>query len=411
MDSVQYMISQIRYICMTFKNRSGGSISERHCQEHIANELRPDADTIISQSFTVHPDAGWAWITITAALGIGSILVPLFGVQNKPLAVIGFSASVLAIMITVFQFLMGYCLIDPLFPAKEARNVYVGVEPLNDTKQRIVFAGHADAAYEMTYSHTGGAKKVLRVAYTALGGLAVTSLLNATILVYLFLHGEVALFGVWHWLRLASLLFLPAFIRTLFFFNRRCIVDGANDNLSGCVVAMAVFKQFAIPQMRLEHTEVGCLITSSEECGLRGARAFGKWFAQENDGVETLFVVLDTLHDIKQLQVYTHGLNGFQKNSDKVAELLYSSARARDIAISEAGSYLGATDAEALSREGLLACALCAVDHTPQPYYHTREDNPDNISGECLRACLDICLEAAREYDKGAVVPGMQKAV
>lgn len=411
MNNVQSIKNQIRYMCMAFKNRSGGSVAECQCQEYIETELKADADTVVTQDFTVHPDAGWAWIIIVAVSGMASIILPLFNVQSTWLAILSFSLSLLAVLVTVFQFLMGYCMIDRLFPGKRAKNVFATVKPRGEVKQRIVFTGHADAAYEMTYSHRGGAKKVLRVAVTAIAGLVITFLLNTAVLLRHIIAGGLPIFGVWHWLRIAALLFLPAFIRALFFFNIRCIVDGANDNLSGCVVAMAALRQLSAPQMRLEHTEVGCLITSSEECGLRGARAFGQQYVQESDGIETLFVVLDTLHDVDQLRVYSRGMNGFQENSGRVANLLYNSAQTLGFSLPEAESYLGATDAEALSREGLHACALCGVDHNPQPYYHTRADNADNINEECLSVCLDICLEAARAYDKETILPGLQTAV
>ena len=400
MDSLEYIKYQIHYMCLAFKNRIGGSESEHRCQEHIADELRGDADSVVTQEFTVHPDAGWAWIVIVAGCGIASILLPLINVRSTALAAVALILSMVALAITIFQFLMGYRMIDRLFPARKAKNVYATVKPYGEVRQRIVFTGHADAAYEMTYSHQGGAKKVLYVAVTAMLVLVLTALLNAAIYIERLVSGDLTTFGsVWFWLRFAALLLLPAFVRALFFFNTNCVVDGANDNLSGCAVAMAALKELSQPQMRLEHTEVGCLITSSEECGLRGASAFGKQFARKPDGVETLFVVLDTLHDVDQLRVYSRGMNGFQQNCGKVAGLLYDAGERLGFSLPEAESYLGATDAEALSRAGLRACALCGVDHTPQPYYHTRADTADNINDDCLTACLAVCLEAAREYD------------
>lgn len=394
------MVNQIRYMCTAFKDRTGGSTSEHRCMEHMENELRGHVDRMDTQPIAVHPAAGWAWAVIVASLGIAGIVLPLFNTRNTFLVAAGFVVSALAIAVTFFQFILGYPLLDRLFPKKAAKNVFATVKPQGETRKRIVFTGHADAAYEMTYSHRGGAKKVFRVALSALFGLAIVFLLNTVLFIRHLWVGAAQLGSVWYWLRLISLPFLPALMEGLFFFNVNRVVDGANDNLSGCVVAMATVQELASAQSRLEHTEVCCLITSSEECGLRGASAFGKAFAQEADDIDTVFVVLDTLHDVEQLQVYTRGMNGFQQNSQEVASVIQQSAQAIGLTLTEADSFIGATDAEALSRAGLKACALCGVDHTPQPYYHTRADNVDSIDESCLRVCLEICLGIARQCDE-----------
>lgn len=406
MNTAQYVKKQIQYMCSTYKDRSGGSASENACQDYMAGELGGYADTVQTQAFTVHPDAGWGWLIIVAVSGIVSIVMPLLNIGSVALSVAAFVASLVAAAITLFQFLMGYHVIDRFFPGKAAKNVFASVAPKQEVRQRIVYAGHADAAYEMTYSHRGGAKKVLRVAGSALVALGISFLLNAVLLIRHIAYG-----ATWRWVRLAMLLLLPAFIRMLFFFNTRRIVDGANDNLSGCAVAMATLQALARPQSRLEHTEVCCLITSSEECGLRGAHAFAEKYAAEADGVDTVFVVLDTLHDIGQLQVYTQGMNGFQRNSGEVAALAQDAGRCLGLDLPEAAPYLGATDAEALSRAGLKACAICGVDHTPQPYYHTRADNADNIDEACLGVCLDLCLEIAQLYDGQEAAVALAQAV
>ena len=205
--------------------------------------------------------------------------------------------------------------------------------------------------------------------------------------------------GIWIALGIISAVLIPPFASGIFFINWKKIVDGANDNLSGSLVAMSVLREMALSDERLQNTEVCCLITGSEEEGLRGSKAFAKKHKHDFDDVETIFIALDTLREIKQLQVYTRGINGTQKNSEYVAKLLQAAGGNCGIDLHEAGVFPGATDAEAFSREGLLACGLCGVDHTPQTYYHTRRDTYDNIDEDCISLSLDICLEAARLYD------------
>lgn len=390
--------NQIRYMCTSFKNRSGGSAAEWQCQTYMQEEMRRYADTVTEQEITVHPDAGWAWVVITAVCCLLSIIVPLLDMQSTALAAIALLCSAFAVAVTVFHFLMGFHMLDRFFPKRRAKNVMASTKPKGKVERRIVFTGHADAAYEFTYSHRGGAKKVTRVATLAFIGLAILFVLNLAFFAKHLVTGGIIVGSLWYWARVATLLLTPTFVQALFFFNTRCIVDGANDNLSGCAVAMAALKELSRRENRLSSTEVCCLITSSEECGLRGAHEFARQY--EDGGLDTVFIVLDTLHDTEQLMVYTKGMNGFQKNSLEVAAMVQESALKMGLPMPEAGPYPGATDAEALSYAGLKACAICGVDHTPQPYYHTRADNIDSIDERCLGVSLELCLEIATLFDE-----------
>lgn len=411
MKTSKYIADQIRHMCTAFKNRSGGSRVEWQCQDYIKDELGGYADYVTEQEFTVHPDAGWAWVVVAAGSGLLSIVLPLLDMQSTLLAGLAFALSVLSVAVTLFQFLMGLHMLDRFFPKRKAKNIMAATKPVGQIERRIVFTGHADAAYEMTYSHRGGSGVVQGIAAVAVAGLVFMFLLNAVLLVKHIVAGGVIAGSVWYWLRIASLLLIPAFVRALFFFNTKCVVDGANDNLSGCAVAMATLKELSRPDARLSSTEICCLVTSSEECGLRGAHTFAKENDLWNDGIETVYIVLDTLHDTEQLKVYTKGMNGFQNNSLEVAELIHESAANLGLALPVAGPYPGATDAEAFSRAGLKACALCGVDHTPQPYYHTRGDTIDSIDERCLDICLELCKEVAHQFDgNGASVPALRHA-
>lgn len=404
MRAAQYIKRQILTMCARFKGRSGGSLMEQQCQEYIREEMEGYADTVNTQEFVVHPDAGWGWLVVTGVSALLSLTLPLFNMQSIILSALAWLLSMLAVAVTVFQFLMGYHMIDRFFPKRKGFNVIATVKPNGQIRRRLVFAGHADAAYEMTFSHRGGAPMVLRVTVTSMICLALMFILNTALFLRCVISGSIEMGSGWYCLRIGGLLLIPLFVRALFFFNRRCIVDGANDNLSGCAVAMAALRELSFRDARLENTEVCCLVTSSEECGLRGAHAFGKLYKQEVNDVDTVFVVLDTLHDTENLMVYTQGMNGFQKNSLQVARLIQSAAEDIGLNLPVAGQYLGATDAEALSRAGLEACAICGVDHTPQPYYHTRADNADNINEECLDVCVKLCLEIAYQFDRQAEV-------
>lgn len=58
--------------------------------------------------------------------------------------------------------------------------------------------------------------------------------------------------------------------------------------------------------------------TGSEEAGLRRALAYAKRHKTELQQVETVFIAMDTMREIEQLQIYTSGCTGTQKNSNAV---------------------------------------------------------------------------------------------
>ena len=76
---------------------------------------------------------------------------------------------------------------------------------------------------------------------------------------------------------------MHAFLLQYYFFR---IADGANDNLSACFVVMSVLKEMKEKNIRYENTEVCCLITGSEEAGLRGALAYAQRHRKELSNTE-----------------------------------------------------------------------------------------------------------------------------
>jgi len=62
--------------------------------------------------------------------------------------------------------------------------------------------------------------------------------------------------------------------------------------------------------------------------------------------------------------------------------------------------YLGSSDAAAFSQAGLKASALAAMDPSPARYYHTRLDDKENLSEECIEKAIEVLLEAVKIFDE-----------
>ena len=272
-------------------------------------------------------------------------------------------------------------------------------KPTGHVKRRIIFCGHTDAANEWTYSLHGGMKALAPVMSGSIGGLIGICIFNIIWLIY-DLAGGLYASRFWLVIGIIQLVLIPFFIAILFFINWKVVVDGANDNLTADYISIAVLKEMAENDKRYENTEVCCLLTGSEEAGLRGAVAYAKCHEDELKAVETVVISMDTMREIEQLQIYTQGCTGTQKNSNAVGELLYEAGVNCGIEMKETDIYPGAVDAEGFSRYGIDAAGFCGVNHDPKTYYHTRLDTADNMSEECINLSLDICLEAAELYNQ-----------
>ncbi len=400
--TMEYMLEGIRTVCKNFKRRAPGTQSERDAQAFFHEELKQFSDDVIMEDFDLHPHAFMGFIPIAAVFGIISIALFWMTPSWKPAIFIAFFLILAALLMFIFEFMLYLPFVDFLFPKRVSRNVYAVKKPSGELKRRIIFGGHVDAANEWTYSYHGGLPALSAVIGGSVIGLFILFISDSILAVKLLLSSQdFAISGAWRIIGIVQICLIPFMIAIMFFINYKIIVDGANDNLSASYIAIGVLKEMTDNGFRFENTEVGCMISGSEESGLRGARAFAKRHKDDLlSDVETIFISMDTMREIEQLQVYTRGCTGTVKNSDAVGDLLAEAGKNCGIDMPRAALYPGAVDAEAFSREGLLAAGFCGVNHDPKRYYHTREDTPDNMNPECIELSLRICMEATELYDK-----------
>ena len=314
--------------------------------------------------------------------------------------VLGTVLTLLAVLMFLFEFLFYGEFVDFLFPKRVSRNVFATRKPSGEVKRRIIFGGHTDASPEWTFSLHGGLPALAAVIGGSIIGMFIIFGSNIAIFVKSLMSDSVVLEGFWKVLGIVNICTIPFIIAIMFFINWRVIVDGANDNLSANYISMAVMKEMAENDFRFENTEVCCLLSGSEEAGLRGAKAFAKKHRQEMLDVETVFISLDTMREIKEFRINTIGCTGTVHSDEAVGDLLHEAGMNCGVDIPRSELYPGAVDADGFTKYGLRACGFTGVSHDPKTYYHTREDSWDNLSPECLELSLDICREAARLYDE-----------
>ena len=389
-----YATREIRKICKEIGPRASGTESERKAQEHFREEMKTCADDVQLEEFEMHKYAFMGWVVID---GISMLLALLFSFLKMP--VVSLALAVVALVCLFAEFLMYWEFLDPFFPKATSTNVIGRRKPTGEIKRRIIFSGHVDSSYEWTYTHLGGKVMLFAVGiYAVVGMFFVFGVSIISVVKGGAVNAELE--GFLKVLQYAQLAFIPAFIAVLFFTNFRLPVEGANDNLTGSVAAVAVLKFLEDNDIRFEHTEVCALTTGSEEAGLRGARAFAKRHIKELQEVETVYFGMDTLRDYEDMAIYSRDMTGTVKTDPRVCALMKKGAELAGLDLPYASVYMGASDAAAVSKLGVPAATLAAMNPGPPKYYHTRDDKADILIPKTVEKSLDICLQSLFLFDE-----------
>lgn len=389
-----YTVREIKKVCKTFGPRPSAYDAERKAQEHFAEEMKTCADDVKIEDFDVHPLAFMSWIVID---GILALLALVFSFLKLPIVSVVLIA--IALVCLFCEFLMYWEFLDPLFPKRKSCNVVGKRTPTGEVKQRIIFSGHVDSSYEWTYTHLGGKGLLFTVGiYGVVGMLFVFVVSIITAIAKGPVGAEVD--GFLEVLKYIQLAFAPGFVLVMFFVNFKLPVEGANDNLTGAVTSIAVLKYLEDNNITFENTEVVAMTAGCEESGLRGSRAYTKAHIDELKEIPTVFFGMDTLRDYEDMAIYSRDMTGTVKTDPRVCALMKKAARLTGIDLPYASVYLGASDAAAVTKLGVPAATLAAMNPGPPKYYHTREDTADNMVPKAIEKGLDICLQALFLYDE-----------
>jgi hypothetical protein len=404
--AAKYMVDEITHICKDFEKRDPGSNGELQACEYMADVLKKDCgcERADVESFKENPGSffGWIYFTITFVLAaiVFFFICPLVSVI---LVVAG-----LAIVLLEFGFYKK-C-VDRFFPEKTGHNVTAIKKCSGECKRRILFNGHPDAAWEWPVNYALGG--VGFEAHAIICGVGAVFYIVVSIIYMvkngfagLLLNSDVTIgtsgivkIGLW------GLCFVPILIGLYFMWNEHKIVDGANDNLSGCYMGIALLKALKDEGITLENTEIGVVLTGSEEAGLRGSKAWCEAHKGEFDDVPTFIVSYDTIHDPKFLMVNYRDLNGTVKVDKDVSDLFFEAANSIDVPIKKGWvpPLGGATDSAAFAQAGFRATGVTGLNHKLEDYYHTRRDTYDNMNEEGLANCFAATVKTLEMFDNGA---------
>ena len=393
-EMTNFSVRGIKKICKDVGPRPAGSEQEHEAQKLMAAELDGACDKVEIEPFDVHPGAFLGWILTDGIMMIAAIVLFFFGMSAIALAL-----CALSLIFAIVEFLLYKKLLDPFFPKKTSHNVVTVRKPKGEVRRRIIFSGHADSANEWRFTYYGGSKLLVPIIGLSFVGI----LLGLVLGIWAVAAGHAfsaADSGALNVMRYVFLAWIPILFTTLFFENKKRPVMGANDDLTGCFISMAVVKYMQQHDIRFENTEVWVVLTGSEEAGLRGAKAFCKAHKNELSDVETVFVGLDTIRDYDFAAVYSRDLTGTVKNDAGACALVKEAAKQTGLDLPYKSVFFGATDAAAVTQAGMKAVSVAAMDPAPAKYYHTRLDTADNLDIKTVEAVLGVALETAFLFDE-----------
>ena len=404
-EYAQYMLDEITHICKDMEKRAPGSKGEHQACEYMADVLKKDcgcqrADV---ESFKENPGSFFGWIYFTITMVLAAIV---FFFIFPPLSVILIAAG---LVIVFLEFGLYKKFIDKFFPEKTGHNVTAIKKPTGEVKRRIFFNGHPDAAWEWPVNYALGGVGfeghaiicgmgavyyiVISVIYMIQNGVSGIALNSAVTLSSPIVKAA-----------LVGLVFVPFLVGLYWMWNKNRVVDGANDNLSGCYMGIAVMKALEDAGITLENTEVGVILSGSEEAGLRGAKAWCEAHKGEFDDVPTFIFSYDTIHDPKYLMTNYRDLNGSVKADKDVSDLFMEAAQELKIPCKKGWvpPLGGATDSAAFAQAGFRATGITGLNHKLEDYYHTRRDTYDNMNKQGLADCFAISVKVLEMFDGGA---------
>jgi len=400
-EYAQYMLDEITHICKDFEKRDPGSKGEQQACEYMADVLKKDCgcEKADVESFKENPGSFFGWIYFTITMVLLAIAIFFFCPLISILLIVG------GLIIAFMQFGLYKKFVDRFFPEKTGHNVTAIKSCTGEVKRRILFNGHPDAAWEWPVNYKlGGVGFEGHAIICGIGAVyyIVTSILyikqfgiHFAAVDFTSTPVKMALWGF---------LFVPFLIGLYWMWNEDRVVDGANDNLSGCYMGIAVMKALQDAGITLENTEVGVVLTGSEEAGLRGSKAWCEAHKSEFEDVPTFIFSYDTIHDPKFLMTNYRDLNGTVKADKDVSDLFMEAAQALDIPCKKGWvpPLGGATDSAAFAQAGFRATGVTGLNHKLEDYYHTRRDTYDNMNLQGLADCFAISVKALEMFDAGA---------
>jgi hypothetical protein len=408
-NDAQYAFDIVKTICTEVGPGTPGSSQERERAAIVKKELESHlgAENVVVEEFTLAPGAllgsqfiSTLFMLIAALLNIS--MGRIAGVSPWVTAIAAFTFSISSVLLFIFEFVIGFELVDPFFKKKGSVNV-VGTLRKAETqnvKRLLILSGHHDSALEFTWLRFTGYGFFILTATWMIGLITVLVMSVIQLAGVITGNADLVRIGTMGWVLMAYPI-VPSIIYALFYARGRKnggTVPGAADNLSACALTVAMCR-FLVknPSYIPADTEIRFLSFGSEEAGVRGSRRYVQRHLDELKRLDVRLLNFETIAH-PEIAVLTSESNGTVKNSPEMVKSVVAAAQRAGIPYKVKPATLGTgSDAGPFSRAGLKATTLVGFNVQQMvEFYHQEWDGPEILTTEPLLNVLKLTFEWIR---------------
>jgi hypothetical protein len=350
------------------------SVQEKDCADLVCENMRKFCNEATVEPFQTHLKS------YKASFKVPMYLYLLGLVFYYILPVISTILLGLTLFILFGQAALAYGVLDPFFKKTNSQNVLGKIKPKQSPKKILIIGSHIDSNWEFPLIPKigGGFGIIIAINYAFSALFFIWLLIDSLIAVVLnnpsWLDSiELTMFIIF----LVGAVF--AFIQ-IFFIISDVPVFGANDNLAGVAISMALGEYFAKPENKLESTEIWIASFGCEEMGLKGSQKFAQKHLHELKNLDVKVINIDMPANDGPLLVGTSEIGGLVQEDPKIREELVKSAKDSNIVLFEKPCF-AFTDTMSFCRKGIPASTLYSLPSKKETfYYHTRQDTIEHLN-------------------------------
>ena len=379
-----YMTDFIKRICAEIGPRLGTTEGEKRAGLETKREFGKFCDETFSEEFECRPRAFLDFIWVSTILFIASTALYLF---YPAVTVI---LAMLTLLVFLFEQMFLKEAVDFLFPRGKSANIFGKIKPTGETKHLVLIGSHHDSAYEFPLFNKLG-RNIIKFTYLTVG-IGILTVLLATMKTV----NQLLDLGLQQVLDLLFVVPLVGSVFIIYFaLNLRSsrLILGANDNLSGVAVTLAIAKY--LRKERPKNTEVWVISFGCEEC-MRGSKRFVSNHAPELG--EAYLVNFDSV-GVGKITIVNREKMFTATHSEELCKMLQESARKAGFTVDVKAMDFGGTDAANFSKAGLRATTLIGLDEDFWRFWHSLEDTPDVIETDSLLICAEIAVQFIEDLD------------
>ncbi|TFG04107.1 MAG: M28 family peptidase [Promethearchaeota archaeon] len=404
------MYNFIDTICKKFGPRYSCTKEETDSNKWIKKELDKYCDETVLDEFETYPGLYPQGLIKVAGIlsGISILFMPLM----FPFPIFSLVFILLGLLILYSELVLMKEWIKFLFKKGISSNTYGIIKPSGSVKSRIIFEGHTDSAKQMKIATYEKKPPVYRI---VLGVYFLFHTITFSVLKFILqlIYGSSIILLRW-WIFSITILDLfyfiplivifPLFIWVIRGFSGNTVVLGANDNLAGSAVAVAIGKYLSIHRPKNVEVWVGSM--GSEEVGDKGAKAFVEKYGKLGILDGSHVIVLEQCGDADEMMILEKDMHK-ANYSEEINELLLKAheeirkERPGILPLKKGRLIIGSCDACRYIHEGYKAAALMGTEkgRRKAPNWHSIEDTPENIDKKVLEDFLAVCLKTIELID------------